>query len=279
MTGIRIPSLPPIVAPDGDDLLPIEDVSTSTTKKITLTQIKEWFQSLVGWITAGMLGTNACTRNDGWISTADTWVYVSPTSFKIVGVDVTAKYKKGALFMFTQTSVKYGVSAGASMSGSDTLVTTIPNTNYTIANAAITNNFYSYAANPQGFPGVFDYNPTLSVAGGTVPTYSTKSCKFSVSGNAISAECTFVNSIGGTAGNGLNVIDVPLPIAAIVGTTHGFMRIYNGGTLINGKAILDCFAVDNGGSLVYMSSEGYNIIGNDQSNANRYMQMNFRYLF
>lgn len=57
----KIPSLPAITAPDAADELPIEDVSVTTTKKITLTVLKEWFQALTSWITTSMVADNAIT--------------------------------------------------------------------------------------------------------------------------------------------------------------------------------------------------------------------------
>lgn len=51
----KIPALPPMTSVDTADELPIEDVSAGTTKYITLTKLKEWFQSLAGWITTAMI--------------------------------------------------------------------------------------------------------------------------------------------------------------------------------------------------------------------------------
>lgn len=51
----KIPALPPMTSVDTADEIPIEDVSAGTTKYITLTKLKEWFQSLTGWITAAMI--------------------------------------------------------------------------------------------------------------------------------------------------------------------------------------------------------------------------------
>ena len=48
-----------MTSPDGADIVPIVDVSATQTKKITLTALKEWFQSLTGWITAIMLATDS----------------------------------------------------------------------------------------------------------------------------------------------------------------------------------------------------------------------------
>lgn len=46
----KIPSYPPMTAPDGADEIPIEDISAGATKYITLTKLKEWLQALVSWV-------------------------------------------------------------------------------------------------------------------------------------------------------------------------------------------------------------------------------------
>lgn len=46
----KIPALPPMTTVDTADQIPIEDVSTGNTKYITLTKLKEWFQSLAAWV-------------------------------------------------------------------------------------------------------------------------------------------------------------------------------------------------------------------------------------
>jgi hypothetical protein len=66
----KIPSLPPMTSPDTADELPIEDVSASTTKYITLTKLKEWFQSLSGWISTAMLAAGAVTDTKRTLNSA-----------------------------------------------------------------------------------------------------------------------------------------------------------------------------------------------------------------
>ena len=46
---------------DGDDEAPIVDDSAGSTKKFTLTQVKEWLQALVGWISTAMLADDSVT--------------------------------------------------------------------------------------------------------------------------------------------------------------------------------------------------------------------------
>lgn len=67
----RIPALPPVIEPIVEaDLVPIENISTGQTEKATFTQIKEFFQSLIGWITSAMIGTDQVTATKiDWAST------------------------------------------------------------------------------------------------------------------------------------------------------------------------------------------------------------------
>lgn len=57
----KIPALPPMTSPDAADELPIEDVSANTTKYITLTKLKEWFQALTNFVVTAMITDAAVT--------------------------------------------------------------------------------------------------------------------------------------------------------------------------------------------------------------------------
>ncbi len=57
----RISALSPMTSPADADELPVNDVSVTTTKKLTLVKLKEWLQSLVGWIATAMLADNSVT--------------------------------------------------------------------------------------------------------------------------------------------------------------------------------------------------------------------------
>jgi hypothetical protein len=101
---------------------------------------------------------------DGWVP-ATAWTYVSASTFTVAGNQETT-YPKGAKQKWTQTTVKYGVvlSSVYSAGPNTTLVTIAINTDYTIANAAISVNYYSRAAAPVGFPVYFNYTPVWSSA-------------------------------------------------------------------------------------------------------------------
>ncbi len=114
--------------------------------------------------------------NTGWVSADETWTYASASTFTVSG-DQTAKYSKGTRLKFTQTTVKYAVVVASSYGAPNTTVTILVNTDYTIANAAITAPFYSYTMNPQGYPDYFNLAaPTFDTGdidngtGGVQPT-------------------------------------------------------------------------------------------------------------
>lgn len=93
---------------------------------------------------------------DGWVDANETWTYASGATtnvgtFTIAGVDLTTKYQAGDRVKFTQTTVKYGIITKVAFS-TDTTVTIYMGTDYTIANAAISANYYSKMKGPQGFP-------------------------------------------------------------------------------------------------------------------------------
>lgn len=94
--------------------------------------------------------------NTGWIPNNDTWTYASATTFTIAGVDRTAMFPKGTKIKLTQTTVKYFYVVGSAFS-TNTTITVTGGSDYTLANAAITSPYYSYASTPQGFPYFFAY--------------------------------------------------------------------------------------------------------------------------
>lgn len=158
---------------------------------------------------------------DGWTLATDTWVYASASTFTIAGVDRTAMFPKGTRLKFTQTTAKYAVVVSSSFS-TNTTVTIAVNTDYTIANAAITAPYYSYQASPQGYPGWFAYTPTpnnLTVGSGTLTG------RFSLTGTTASFYINFVFSSTGSAVG--TAPTVTLPISALnVGVYYSSIEDY-----------------------------------------------------
>lgn len=177
----------------------------------------------------GVTGATGTTPSaDGWLTSADTWTYASGSgggtaTFTIAGVDRTAVFTKGTRIKLTQTTVKYFVVVASSFS-TDTTVTITAGSDYTLANAAITSPFYSYMANPQGYPGSF--NCTISPTG--FSSAPTAKGQFAVVGDM----CVFTYSITPTASNA-TTLTLTLPIAAGpnwgTGSLTPFRVVNNGG--------------------------------------------------
>lgn len=174
---------------------------------------------------------------DGWIDdTAEIWTYASGSgggvaTFTVPG-DLRARYTVGTRIKLTQTTVKYFViSADPTYDGTNTTVTITGGSDYTLANAAIGQNFHSYQSNPQGYPGSFTY--TTNATGFSAKTSDT--AKFTLSGRI----CVLVTSIVGTSNSASFLADLPIAPATTeggvcLGTNNGastFLRyIMTGGS-------------------------------------------------
>ena len=152
----------------------------------------------------------------GWLRDSDTWVYVSTTQFKIVGKDVAAKFPVGTKIKLTQTTTKYFYVTAAAFS-TDTTVTITGGSDYSLANATITDPYYSYAATPQGFPQWFSYTSTVTYVGGTTdPTSLTVEMKFSVIGKLVFIR--LISTLMRGSGDRTYIVHT-LPISYVVATS------------------------------------------------------------
>lgn len=154
-------------------------------------------------------------KTGDWTLSADTWTYASASTFTIAGVDRTTTYRKGTRLKFSQTSEKYAVVVGSSFS-TDTTVTIAVNSDYVIANAAITSPYYSYTLMPAGYPAYFSITPSTSNITGfsSVAGYV---YRYSMVGAAIH----IYFQIGGTSNSASFSIALPArvsPAAALVNT-------------------------------------------------------------
>lgn len=211
-TGAKITELDPILGADvsGADLLPIVDVSdtsmapTGTNKKLTVEELGKAPQTLTNKTLSSPLFTGTI---DGWISAGETWTYASSTTFTISG-DKTGKYQKGDKIKLTQTSVKYFYIIGVSYSSNNTTITVTGGSDYSLANATITNPYFSKAENPQGFPQLFNWTPTIVNYGGTLSSVVQNLKKFSISNGRCHLTVHFSATIGAT----VDYITVTAPV-------------------------------------------------------------------
>jgi len=153
----------------------------------------------------------------GWIAAPNTWVYASPTSFTVTGVDATSWLTVGTKIKLTQTTVKYFIVTSRSFS-TDTTVNVTGGSDYSLANATIASPFYSYRDNPQGYPAVFNYTPT-----GISASNVTLTGRFSAMGRRVfcTIHAVFTGAITYTSAP-------TLPIAAastIIGTSTAGMGL------------------------------------------------------
>lgn len=140
---------------------------------------------------------------DGWIYDTDTWSYVSTTSFKVSGKDVRYKFPKGTKIKLVQSgSTKYFYVTATAFS-TDTTITITGGSDYTLANATISGQAYSYAAAPQSFPQWFNWTPTFT-GFSTVPTGIHK---FSVIGSTCFAN---IRETSGTSNSTAFAISAPI---------------------------------------------------------------------
>lgn len=133
---------------------------------------------------------------DGWVASGETWTYASQSQFTVSG-DVTSKYPKGTKIKLTNNgSTKYNFVTGTSFGGGNTTVSMSDTSDYTLANSAITDPYYSLAANPVGFPTTFSFIPVWTSTG-TQPSIGNGS----ISGKYILSEKTIEVNISFTAGS------------------------------------------------------------------------------
>ena len=174
----------------------------------------------------------------GWINTGETWTYASANSFTISGVDETSIYTPGTRIKATNNSTTfYGTVASSSFS-TNTTVTLIANSDYSLANSAITKTYYSFAANPAGYPGWFNYTPTWS---GFSSNPTSVVSRFNVVNRLVTVE---ISSGGGGTSNSTS-FSLTLPVAAAQHiNVAGLVDSYDNGSHVADPGV----AVTNSGS-------------------------------
>lgn len=104
---------------------------------------------------------------EGWSELSETFTYASASTIT-VATDATTRFQKGDKLRFKQgAGYKYYVITAVAA----TTLTVLVNTDYTVANAAITDIWVSRAARPFGFPSAFAVAAFATTGWGT-PTYS-----------------------------------------------------------------------------------------------------------
>jgi hypothetical protein len=94
-----------------------------------------------------LLATHLEELASGWKLANEAWAYASASTIT-VPTGAASRYSVGDKIKITQTTVKYFYVTAVA----DTVLTVTGGTDYTVANAAISANYYSKMASPVGFP-------------------------------------------------------------------------------------------------------------------------------
>ena len=145
------------------------------------------------------------TIADGWSSPSESWTYASSTTITVPS-DATTKYSVGDKLRLKQGGLyKYFyVTAVAS-----TTLTVTGGSDYTVANASITDNYYSKASSPVGFPHWFNYTPTYT-GFSTDPSGGTN--RFKIDGNTVTVQR--VTGTAGTSNGATFLVSAPVTSAS-----------------------------------------------------------------
>ncbi len=146
--------------PDDADLFPLVDSDTAThlVRNLHWSDIKGVLKSYFDGI------------NDGWIPCSEGWTRTGNHSFTVTG-DLTAKFYKGLFVRYKDGgNFEYGVVGSSSYSAPDTTVNLIPNDDYSMAAAVITDKSISHVINPAGWPTWFSFTSTFTWTAGTPPS-------------------------------------------------------------------------------------------------------------
>lgn len=79
----KISALPALVTAAADDEIPVNDVSETETRKMTLTVLKEWLQALPGWISKTMID---------WTNGGIWWEELGRTTLTSAGAQVAVSF-------------------------------------------------------------------------------------------------------------------------------------------------------------------------------------------
>lgn len=176
---------------------------------------------------------------DGWIYDTDTWTYVSATSFKIAGKNVSYRFPNGTKIKLVQSgTTKYFYVTAATFS-TDTTVTITGGSDYSLASGTISGQAYSYAVAPQGFPQWFFYTPTTYTGWSALPsgTYIFK---------IIGRLCIYPVDMSAGTSNGTSA-ELSIPVVASSGMTKGGVNGYavDNGTTLTGASRWRITGADN----------------------------------
>jgi hypothetical protein len=196
---------------------------------------------------------DAGTPNDGWINAPDSsWVYASASTIT-VDAGAAAIYSVGDKIRLKQGGAyKYFYIIAVA----DTLLT-VTGGDVTVANAGITDNYYSKVASPLGFPRVMVWTCTET---GWAAGF-TQDIVFSIDGNLL----TIIFVISGTSDN--TATSFSLPVTAVAPQAEGALGLAkNNGSykttasrMCTNGANIDCYT--DSASAAWAASNGKEVRG------------------
>lgn len=163
-----------------------------------------------GSVTIGKLAFDVAGA-DGWIAASETWTYASATTCTVSG-DVTSKYAAGDKVRLKQGGgYKYFYVVSVTYSSPNSTITLTGGSDHSLANAAITENGYSKAETPQGFPGSFNYVTTIgAVAPMNIVSATGTSATFRMTGKTVHVKIGSLIAKNGTPSYAVTAT-LPLP--------------------------------------------------------------------
>jgi hypothetical protein len=193
---------------------------------------------------------------DGWIDAHETWTYASATTITVPS-GAGGRYQKGDKIRLKQGGeYKYFYI----VSVSDTTLSITGGSDYTLVSAAITDNYYSKAENPQGFPRWFNWSPTFT---GFSSNPTNGVYRFHINGTVCSAAIRIPASGAGTSNATTFTISAPVAAKTLANaewcgmariTDNGTIQQYNGILLIASGETSFVVAKDNTSSTSWTAS-------------------------
>ena len=124
-------------------------------------------------------------------------------------------------------------------------------------------------------PAAGTFTPTVTVAGGTVPTYTTNTGRYTRVGNRVVVEVLLTGN-GGTPGSGGTSFTIALPFTASASSPAG---IFPCGAYRNNSMNMGCFGEISGAVAVVTLTDGTFMLmtGDDQNATDRQIRLQFAY--
>lgn len=184
-----------------------------------------------------------------WQEISETWTYASASTIT-VPTDATTRYSKGMKIRFKQGgSYKYGVVRVVAA----TLLTIVVNTDYTVANSAITDIAISYADRPVGFPTSFNFTCNLT-ASTTNPTGITTTANYVVFSWGI--ECFIASIAGASPTNGSGFYRWEVPFESTKANIAGPLHVSDANVGRFTGSVVQSGTVGSGGRVLGVTSAG-----------------------